>query len=41
MDETITDAAIRLDNVKEKFAEIDDILSRMHLSEVDETSTET
>ncbi len=41
MDETITDAAIRLDNMKEKVAEIDDILSRMHLSEVDETSTET
>ena len=41
MDDTITDAAIRLDNMKEKVAEIDDILSRMHLSEVDETSTET
>ena len=41
LDDKITDAAIRLDNVKDKFVEIDDILSRMHLTESDETSTET
>ena len=41
IDDKITDAAVRLDNVKEKFAEIDDILNRMHLTDNDETSTET